>query len=718
MAPSSMRMEKVDNGIAVITIDLPGSKLNTLGFNSMTDLNELLEAIKSDTSIRGLVLASGKQDSFIAGADVAEIQDIQSKSIEEAYNAAQMGKEIFAKIANLPFNTVAAINGICLGGGTELTLACKYRVASENAKIGLPEIKLGFVPGWGGCVRLPRLIGLMKALDLIMTGKVLDAKKAWRLGVVSEVVSSANLAQRAIELARSGGAKTCGAELKDQVLSLLLEKNAFGRGLVRDQAYKVMMRQTKGKYPAAKEALKLLFKSVELPEIEAATRESQVFARLAMSDVSRNLVGIFFAQQESKKLPVDLRDEQTVRKVGVLGAGVMGAGIAQAAARAGMNVVLKDVNEEFLAKGKESVRKLFASLVEKRKMTAAEVESLIGAMTFTTEYGPLSDCDLVVEAVLEDIEVKKRVLAELEKVNSGSFIFGSNTSSLSIEKMAAAARNPANVVGVHFFNPVHKMPLVEIVKGSATSSETIARATSFALKLDKTTVLTADSPGFVVNRILAPYLRESAILVEEGYAPEEIDKALKAFGMPMGPLSLLDEVGLDIAGKVVHVMRDALGERFAEPRLMKSIEDLKLIGKKAGAGIYLYEDGKPAGLNPKFAAILPAQQKKAERSYLQDRLVLLMANEAVRCIEENVVESPAQLDLALIFGIGFPPFEGGILKYIDTVGGKVVCDKLELLSQVHGFRYEPCSLLKKKVLLREPFYAKAQSAEQLISTAL
>ncbi|MBY0551906.1 MAG: enoyl-CoA hydratase/isomerase family protein [Candidatus Obscuribacterales bacterium] len=717
MAPSSMRMEKLASGIAVITFDLPGSKLNTLGFNSMTDLNELLEAVKSDSTVKGLVLLSGKKDSFIAGADVSEIKSIQGRSIEEAYNASQLGKEIFAKIANLPFNTVAAINGICLGGGTELTLACKYRVASENAKIGLPEIKLGFVPGWGGCVRLPRLIGLMKALDLIMTGRVLDAKKAWKLGVVSEVVSGANLRERAIEIAEKGGARTYGVDPKAVVMSLLLEKNAIGRSVVRDQAYKAMMRQTKGKYPAAKEALKLLFKSIELPESEAAKRESQVFARLAMSDVSRNLVGIFFAQQDSKKLPVEIADDQAVRKVGVLGAGVMGAGIAQAAVRAGLQVVLKDVNEEFLARGKENIKKLFASLVEKRKMTAQEVESLINSMTFTTEYGPLSDCDLVIEAVLEDIEVKKKVLAELEKVNPGNFIFGSNTSSLSIEKMAKAARNPANVVGVHFFNPVHKMPLVEIVRGNSTSPETIARATAFALKLDKTTVLTADSPGFVVNRILAPYLREAAILVEEGYAPEEIDRALKNFGMPMGPLSLLDEVGLDIAGKVVHVMRDALGERFAEPRLMRSIEELKLIGKKAGAGIYLYEDGKPAGLNPQFAAILPEHKKRAERNYLQDRLVLLMANEAVRCIEEKVVEGPSQLDLALIFGIGFPPFEGGILKYIDTAGAKVVCDKLGLLAQVHGFRYEPCALLKKKALLREPFYQR-ESAAELISSSL
>lgn len=709
--PESMKLEVLPGGIALVTFDLVGSKLNTLGFTTMTELNDVIEKVKSDSSIRGLIITSGKSDSFIAGADVAEIQAIQSRSIEEAYNASQLGKEIFGKIANLPFNTVAAINGICLGGGTELALACKYRLATENAKIGVPEIKLGFIPGWGGSVRLPRIVGLLNAVEFILTGNAYDAKKAWRKGLISEVVKKEALRDRAISVATAGGAHTHTRTLKEGILSLALEKNSLGRKIAFDQAYKVMMKQTKGKYPAAKEALKLVFKSVTLPESEAFKRESQVFAQLAKTDVSRNLVGIFFAQQESKKLPVEISPQHAVRKLGVLGAGVMGAGIAQAAAKAGLSVVLKDVNEEFLARGKETVNKLFASLVEKKKMSQQEVDSIVSAMTFTTDYRPLADCDLVIEAVLEDLTLKKKVLGELEAVNNGDFIFGSNTSSLSISKMAESARKPANVIGIHFFNPVHKMPLVEIVKAPSTSPETVARALSFALKLDKTTVITADSPGFVVNRILAPYLREAAILLDEGVAPEEIDKAMKNFGMPMGPLALLDEVGLDIAAKVVHVMRDALGDRFSEPPVMKRIEELKLVGKKAGSGIYLYENGKPAGVNPKLAAVLPSTVRKVEKAYIQDRLVLLMANEAVRCLEEKVVESATQLDLALIFGIGFPPFEGGILKYIDTTGVKVICDKLEMLARVEGFRYEPCKLLADKARARENFYSSSMSEQ-------
>jgi 3-hydroxyacyl-CoA dehydrogenase/enoyl-CoA hydratase/3-hydroxybutyryl-CoA epimerase len=327
-------------------------------------------------------------------------------------------------------------------------------------------------------------------------------------------------------------------------------------------------------------------------------------------------------------------------------------------------------------------------------------------MVFTTDYAPLANCELVIEAVIEDLDAKKKVLSELEAVISKDFVFASNTSSLSITKMAEAARKPSSVVGIHFFNPVHKLPLVEIVKAPQTDKETIAMAMSFAMKLGKTTVLTADAPGFVVNRILAPYMREAAVLAEQGVPIEEIDRAMKSFGMPMGPMALLDEVGLDIAGKVVHVMFDALGERFAEPGLMKAIRDLKLLGKKGGKGIYLYDEKeKPVGVNPELQAQIKAEPKKIQKSQIQDRLVLLMLNEAARILEEGIVEDPSQLDLAMIFGTGFAPFEGGILRYADSQGIRLVCDKLELLVQVEGKRYEPCELLRKKARDRENFYS-------------
>lgn len=700
-----MQLDLLDHGIAFITFDLRHSKLNTLGLETMTELNDLLEKIKANDTIKGLVIASGKHESFIAGADVKEIQGLQNQSPNAAYNAAQLGKEIYGKIAGLPFNTVAAINGICLGGGTELALACKYRIAAKKAKIGLPEIKLGFVPGWGACVRLPKLIGLAKSLDLIMTGKVLNADKAWRIGLVSEVVPEKDLLARAIQVAREGQAKLSSRSLKEEILAIFLEHNSIGRGIVRNAAYKAMMAQTKGKYPAPKEALNLIINGFSLPENEAFELESRAFARLAMTRESKNLVNIFFAQQESKKLPTEIKEEDKLKVVGVLGAGVMGAGIAQAAAFAGYKVVVKDVKEEFLDKGKDTVRKLFDGLVERRKLSQEEAEKTMGDMVFTVDYEPLKDCDLVIEAVIEDLEAKRQVLSELEKVNSKQFIFGSNTSSLFVEKIGESARDQSRVVGIHFFNPVHKMPLVEIVRTAKTSEETVAHALEFALDLDKTTVITADSPGFVVNRVLAPYLREAAVLAEEGVPIEDIDKAMKSFGMPMGPIALLDEIGLDIAGKVIHVMHESLGERLAEPGLLKQIELLKLLGKKGGKGVYLYDERmKPAGVNPDVQVCIKASIKK-QPGEIRDRLVLLMVNEAARCLEEGVVKEPSQLDLSMIFGTGFPPFEGGVLRYADYVGITVVEQKLSLLAQVQGFRYEPCRLIKTMAERRLSFYA-------------
>lgn len=703
----SVTLETTSDWVAVVTIDVPDSKVNTLGLRSMNELNEIIDQVAASKGLKGLVITSGKKDNFIAGADVNEIRRLQSDSQLEAYKASEMGKELFLKIEQLPLNTVAAINGACLGGGMELALACKFRVASKKARsIGLPEVQLGFVPGWGGCVRMPRLVGLQKAIELIMGSKLLDARKAWRVGLVDEVVEPDKLLERAIEVAQKGQVKRASRDSKDQVMAMVLETNPLGKKVLYDQSYKVMMKVTKGKYPAAKEALKLIMKSAELPADKAYKLESSTFARLAMTTVSKNLVGIFFSQSESKKMPVELAPGRDVTTVGVLGAGVMGAGIAQACAKAGYKVIVKDIEQKFLDKGKETFKSLFEKLVERKRMTREEVDKIVAETVFTVDYDKLKDCDLIIEAVLEDLDVKQTALANCEASVRNDFIFATNTSSLSVTDIASEAKDPARVVGLHFFNPVHKMPLVEVVRGKKTSDEAVAFAMQVALKLDKTTVITKDSPGFIVNRILAPYLREAAVLTAEGVPIEDIDKAMKSFGMPMGPMALLDEVGLDIAGKVVHVMHEALGERLAPPPLMGQIADLKLLGKKSGKGIYLYdENGKPAGVNPDVQALIKVPVAKKLPGVIQDRLVLLMVNEAVRCLEEGVVATPAQLDLAMIFGTGFAPFHGGPLRYADTEGTDIICQKLEYLSRVRGEAYAPCELLKKLAARRELFYA-------------
>lgn len=714
----SMTLETTSDWVAVITIDVPDSKVNTLGLRSMNELNEIIDQVGASKGLQGLVITSGKKDNFIAGADVNEIRRLQSDSQMEAFKASEMGKELFMKIEKLPLNTVAAINGACLGGGMELALACKFRLASKKARsIGLPEVQLGFVPGWGGCVRMPRLIGLQKAIELIMGSKLLDARKAWRIGLVDEVVEPDKLLKRAIEIAQKGKVRRAPRDSKEQLMAMVLETNPLGKKLLHDQSYKVMMKVTKGKYPAAKEALKVIMKSTAVPEDKAYKLESATFARLAMTTVSKNLVGIFFSQSESKKMPVELAPGRDVTTVGVLGAGVMGAGIAQACAKAGYKVIVKDIEQKFLDKGKETFKSLFEKLVERKRMTREEVDKIVAETLFTVDYDALKDCDLIIEAVLEDVDVKQTALANCEAAVRNDFIFATNTSSLSVTDIASEAKDPSRVVGLHFFNPVHKMPLVEVVRGEKTSDEAVAFAMQVALKLDKTTVITKDSPGFIVNRILAPYLREAAVLTAEGVPIEDIDKAMKSFGMPMGPMALLDEVGLDIAGKVVRVMHEALGDRLVPPPLMSEIANLKLFGKKSGKGIYLYdENGKPAGVNPDVQALVKVPLAKKLPGVIQDRLVLLMINEAARCLEEGVVATAAQLDLAMIFGTGFAPFHGGPLRYADSEGTDIICQKLEYLSRARGEAYTPCALLKKLAARRELFY-EAEEAETALPKA-
>jgi len=723
MANAAVTKKLLPTGVALVTLDLPDSKMNLLGEMVMRELNDVLDQVAGDSSVKGLIIVSGKDDNFVAGANVNEIMALQDQPSIKAYEASKLGKGILAKLEALPFNTVAAINGLCLGGGTELSLACKFRIAtdSKKTKIGLPEIKLGFLPGWGGCVRLPRLIGIQEALKLITAGLDYDAAKAYRLGIVDEVVPAAELIARAEQVALTGQVKRSqhSKSLKDRAL----EDTSLGRKLLTSQALAMVKSQSRG-FLAPYEAAKVILNSYNQTLAEAHEAESQAFGRLAVTTISKNLVGIWRAQTESKRMPEGFAPSIKVKKVGVLGAGVMGAGIAQAAAFSGYNVVLKDIKPEFVEKGMATIKALFDGLVEKRKMTREEADAKFAAVKGTTDYADLADCDLVVEAFVEIMKVKQDTLAALENVIAKPFIFATNTSSLSVTTMGEKARHPEHVVGLHFFNPVHKMPLVEVVKTVSTSEETAALARAFAMRLGKTVVTTADAPGFVVNRILAPYLRESILLMQEGVPLEDIEKAMKEFGLPMGPLELLDEVGLDIAEKVIHVLNEALGERMSAPAIMTAIEALKIVGRKGGKGIYVYD--APGGkrqsyiekkgkflrkkktkkyvFNPDVVAAIKAPRHPKTAGEIRDRLVLAMVNEAARVLEEGIVTDPSQIDLAMLFGTGFPPFTGGVLRYADQIGTRVAADKLGFLAQVSGANYAPAAILLDKASKGEKFY--------------
>jgi 3-hydroxyacyl-CoA dehydrogenase/enoyl-CoA hydratase/3-hydroxybutyryl-CoA epimerase len=704
-----VQLSMLDGGIALLTIDTPDSKLNVLSEAFFSEFSAALDNLETRKDVNGLIIASGKDDNFFAGADVKQIRNLQSQPAHLIYEAGKHGQAVFNRIAKLPFPTVAAVNGTCLGGGLELTLACKYRLASTNPKtqIGFPEVQLGFIPGWGGTIRLPRLIGLQEGFTLISTGNRVDARKAWKLGLVDETVAPADMIKRASEIIRVGRVNRFKPAFKVSATRKLLETKP-GRAIFAKMATGQVLATTKGKYPAPLEALKVILATWTMPVDKALEVEAQAFAKLAVTSVSKALVSIFFADTESKKMPEGVRPSVDVKTVGVLGAGVMGAGIAQAAAYAGFKVVLKDVAQEPLDKGMASIKALFDGLVAKRKMSQAEADMKFGAVQGTIVYSDMADCDLVIEAVVEKMVVKKAVIAELEKVITAKpFVFATNTSSLSVDEMAKAATHPENVVGLHFFNPVHKMKLVEVVRADTTSNETLALAKSFGMKLGKTTVVTNDGPGFVVNRVLAPYMREAFALLESGVPAEEIDKAATKFGMPMGPIALLDEVGLDIVSHVINVMHTALGERLAPPAMLSVIQSLKLLGKKGGKGMYLYDEkGKRAGLNPDIQAAIKAPAHSMAVSTIQDRLFLPMVNEAALCLQEGIISDPSQLDLAMIFGTGFAPFLGGVLGYADSVGIKTVYQRLDHMSKVAGDNYKPAQLIVDKAAKGEGFYGK------------
>jgi len=741
MANSVQLNIRADN-VAVITLDAPGQKLNLLSQAFMMEFAAAVKQVSENKDVRGLVIISGKDD-FVAGANLEEIKSFQNRTAIEAAEKAREGRVIFQQLADLPIRTVAAISGLCLGGGLELTLAAKVRIASTDrkTKLAFPEVKLGFLPGWGGNTRTPHLIGIQKSIELITTGAEIDAKKAWRYGLVDETVEKDKLLERAVEIALGATPRRSKKILKQRAMDFLLEGNPVGRAVLKSQAVKLVKAKSKG-YLAPNEIVKQIFESVEKGVNEKTfDREALTAGALVSTPVSKNLLGIFFAVQESKKMPENLTPSIMVKKVGVIGAGAMGHGIAQSALFAGYDVVLLDVAQPALDKGVADIHALFDGLVKRGKFTKDEVDAKMAKLTPTLKYSDMADCDLVIEAVAEVMYVKKLVRHSLEEAISKPFIFATNTSSLSVGEMAKgyslteadiaanekqadpnrkkkeipAARHPDNVVGLHFFNPVHKMPLVEVVRGETTSEDAVAVGKSFAMKLGKTTVVTADSPGFVVNRILTPYMVETVRLLEAGVPAADIDKAMKAFGMPMGPLELMDEVGLDICAHVVNTMHGALGQRVAPPDILSVIKERQLLGKKGGKGIYLWD--QPHGkkvfdkktkkylFNDEILSAVKAPKAPKHITEIQDRLALVMVNEAIRCLEEGIVSDPSQLDLAMIFGTGYPPFRGGVLRYADQEGLRVIEQKLTWLAEVASENYRPAKLLKQMVKDGANFYA-------------
>ncbi|HKF41705.1 MAG TPA: 3-hydroxyacyl-CoA dehydrogenase NAD-binding domain-containing protein [Thermoanaerobaculia bacterium] len=710
---NAFQLDVEEDGLAILTFDRPGEKLNIFSRAVFEELAEFLLKLARDSRIKGLLVRSGKTDSFIAGADLREFVSVPSDQVREG---SARGQALFEQLARLSYPTVAAINGTCLGGGMELALACDYRVMSDSpkAKIGLPEVRLGLFPAWGGCSRLPRLVGLQKALDLILTGKQLDARRARRIGLVDEAVPAAIFDEFARRFAREkmGRRKPRpGRRGPGGVSSWALEGNPVGRKVVLKAARDKILETTGVHYPAPLEALAVIEESYGL-SIEAALEiENRRIANVFGGEVQRNLLSIFFWTEAIKK-ESGVDDPAVVpRKVaraGVLGAGVMGGGIAQLAAEKGISVRMKDIEPNALAHGFKAAAAVFRQAVERRRMKPREMSNKMGLISGTLDYTGFALCEVTIEAVVEKLGVKRAVLREWEGIVPEESIFASNTSTLPIEEIAAGAVRAERVAGMHFFNPVHRMPLVEVIRGPRTSDETVATVFAFAKALGKTPVVVRDSPGFLVNRILAPYLSEAVRLVKEGCSVEDVDRVMTEFGMPVGPLALLDDVGLDVAVKAGEVLQAAF------PSRMKSGGDEALVaagrlGRKNEAGFYDYKDGKRGEpSDDAYAALGVARPKMSllPAVEIENRLVYAMINESAFCIADRIVASPEKLDLAMIFGTGFPPFRGGLLRYADEVGLVRVLATLEDLAARVGSRYEPAPLLHQMSAAGAKFHVR------------
>ncbi|MCH8492285.1 MAG: fatty acid oxidation complex subunit alpha FadJ [Idiomarina sp.] len=695
-----------ENGIGVITIDVPGESMNTLKATFADEVAALMEKIESNRDLRGLVFISGKPSSFVAGADIRMINECETAA--DAESLARQGQALFDRIEGLSIPVIAAINGPALGGGLELALACHARVVSDSPKtvLGVPEVQLGLLPGSGGTQRLPRLVGVQQALTLMLTGKQLRPKQALKMGLVDEIVPQSILLEAAVKLAEKGKPRAKKPKLNlvskilEGPLSSLLYKKA------REQAQKKAL----GNYPAIDKIIDTVAYGMAKGKKAGLAYEAKQFGELAMSNVSYQLRNIFFATTEIKKeTGADGVKPAQVHKAGVLGGGLMGGGIAHVSiSKAKVPVRLKDINQEGIKNALAYHYKLLLPKLQRKILRKTELQQQMLMLTGTTKYDGFKDTDIVIEAVFEDLDLKQKMVADIEENAAKHTIFATNTSSLPITQIAAKAARPEQVIGLHYFSPVEKMPLAEIITHAGTSSETIATTVEFAKRQGKTPVVVKDGAGFYVNRILAPYMNEAARLLLAGEPIEVLDKTMVKFGFPVGPITLLDEVGIDVAGKVAPILTDALGERFRAPDAFSKLLDDGRKGRKTKKGFYLY-DGKKKGKHVDssvYGVVGITPTAKLASSELIERCVLPMLNEAAWCLQEDIIRSPRDGDIGAIFGIGFPPFRGGPFRYMDSLGAKHIVERLQHYANTEGSRFQPCQLLLDMAAEERSFYSK------------
>jgi 3-hydroxyacyl-CoA dehydrogenase/enoyl-CoA hydratase/3-hydroxybutyryl-CoA epimerase/3-hydroxyacyl-CoA dehydrogenase/enoyl-CoA hydratase/3-hydroxybutyryl-CoA epimerase/enoyl-CoA isomerase len=706
---AAFRLEVLPGDIGVLTFDQPGSRANTLGQAVWAELEHVVSELEGRRDLRGLVLRSGKPGMFIAGADIREL-GAAGPDPEQTRAVVRRGHDLIARLEALPFPTAAAIDGACMGGGLELALGFDYRLAGSHPKtdVGLPEVKLGLIPGWGGTQRLTRLLGPSLAAELICAGETVGPQRARELGIVFDAVPGDLIQDEAVRLltwsAQSGDWQQARRR-KRQPVGLSEDQLGFAEAVARGQ----VLAKTKGQLPAPLAALDAIFKGCNLPLDEGLRVETECFVPLVGSPASRNLIAVFFMTQRLQKDP-GVADPavrpRPVERVGVVGAGIMGAGIAGAHVRRGVPAAMIDVSPQAVEKGVAAVTKVMQTRVEIGRMKPEEVLAALGRLTLSTNPAVLADRDVVIEAVVEDEADKTRLYSDLQAVLKPGAVLASNTSTISITRMARSVPNPERFAGMHFFNPVDRMQLVEVIRGEQTDDATTATLVALAKRVGKTPIVVRDCPGFLVNRILFPYLNESLVLLEEGASPRAIDRAATDFGMPMGPITLNDVVGLDTSLYAGRVINTAFADRAKATRVLDELVAAGRLGQKTGAGFYSYAKGSRGADDPALEGILAryrSGRREVGQEEMTDRLFLPMLVEASRVLAEGVVREPGDVDMGLILGIGFPAWRGGILRWADTLGLRAVLAKLERYEPL-GPRFRPTESLRRLAVEGKGFY--------------
>jgi 3-hydroxyacyl-CoA dehydrogenase/enoyl-CoA hydratase/3-hydroxybutyryl-CoA epimerase len=697
---SSVRLEKRPDGVAVVRFDTPGKPVNVLGRDLFEEFAAVLDEIEHDAEIRAMALVSGKKDSFIAGADLDMLSAVESAADGEAVS--KSGHALLDRVAGSAKPVVAAIHGAALGGGLEVALACHYRLATDDPKtvLALPEVQLGLLPGAGGTQRLPRLVGLAASLPLLLTGKRIRARKARKLGLVDALTSPGGLeesAARTAALLEEGRLKP--PTRKRSLVERILE-TAPGRVLVFRKARAGVQAKTRGLYPAPIAILDCVRTGFAGGPHAGKARESVLFGELTASPEARSLISLFRAMTDLKK-PLDGPEGRPVHRLAILGGGFMGAGVA-AVSIAHASVTVRDLSDEVLSRCARTVNDQLKRRVRSGSISPFQRDRLMARMHLTREASGIAGADLVVEAVFEDLELKRRVLAEAEGLIAADAVFASNTSAIPIADIARDARHPERVLGMHYFSPVPKMPLLELVVTPKTSAEATATARGLGVRQGKTVIVVRDGPGFYTTRILSPYLDEAVRLIEEGARIEDVDKALRNFGFPVGPLALLDEVGIDVAAHVTEEFGALYADRgLGASDVLPRMHREGLEGRKSGRGFYRYDDARRRRRRPRkvangevYALAGAASRRGLPATEIVDRAALLMINEAVLCLQQDVISCPRDGDVGGVLGLGFPPFRGGPFRYVDFVGAAETMDSMERCRERFGPRFEPAPLLR------------------------